>query len=152
MFANSLLAPYCGSNHDFEAVRWLDDAASVASTVILPLRSGGTAFGLLILGSPDAQRFRADMATDFLIHIGETKMEAGRGGLEHLFDDIVLCISELVTTAVEANSSDISLSLQSDAGRIRLSMVDHSDDAPAVLTDSDRRSGEQVQYMTRQTK
>jgi len=57
---------------------------------------------------------------------------AGRGGLEHLFDDIVLCISELVTTAVEANSSDISLSLQSDAGRIRLSMVDHSDDAPAV--------------------
>jgi len=76
MFANSLLAPYCGSNHDFEAVRWLDDAASVASTVILPLRSGGTAFGLLILGSPDAQRFRADMATDFLIHIGETASAA----------------------------------------------------------------------------
>ena len=76
IFANSLLAPYCGSNHDFEAVRWLDDAGSVASTVILPLRCGGTAFGLLILGSPDAQRFRADMATDFLIHIGETASAA----------------------------------------------------------------------------
>jgi uncharacterized protein YigA (DUF484 family) len=76
IFANSLLAPYCGSNHDFEAVRWLDDGASVASTVILPLRCGGAAFGLLILGSPDPQRFRNDMATDFLTHIGETASAA----------------------------------------------------------------------------
>jgi uncharacterized protein YigA (DUF484 family) len=76
LFANSLLAPYCGSNHDFEAVRWLDDAASVASTVILPLRSEGTAFGLLIMGSPDPERFTAHMATDFLIHIGETSSAA----------------------------------------------------------------------------
>jgi uncharacterized protein YigA (DUF484 family) len=75
MFANSLQAPYCGSNHDFEAVRWLEAAATVASTVILPLRAPGpdaSAFGLLILGSPDAQRFTAEMATDFLVHIGET--------------------------------------------------------------------------------
>jgi uncharacterized protein YigA (DUF484 family) len=76
MFANSLLAPYCGSNHDFEAVRWLDDAAAVQSTVILPLRSGESAFGLLILGSPDPQRFTASMATDFLLHIGETASAA----------------------------------------------------------------------------
>ncbi|MDL2353872.1 MAG: DUF484 family protein [Pseudomonadota bacterium] len=76
IFANSLLAPYCGSNHDFEAVRWLDDAAAVQSTVILPLRSGGAAFGLLILGSPDARRFGAEMGTDFLIHIGETASAA----------------------------------------------------------------------------
>lgn len=76
LFANSLLAPYCGSNHDFEAVRWLDDAAAVASTVILPLRSEGSAFGLLIMGSPDPERFTAHMATDFLIHIGETASAA----------------------------------------------------------------------------
>jgi uncharacterized protein YigA (DUF484 family) len=78
MFANSLLAPYCGSNHDFEAVRWLEGAESVASTVILPLRAAGakTAFGLLILGSPDAQRFSASMATDFLVNIGETASAA----------------------------------------------------------------------------
>ncbi len=77
LFANSLLAPYCGSNHDFEAVRWLD-AADVTSTVILPLRgdTGGGAFGLLILGSPDPERFRANMATDFLTHIGETASSA----------------------------------------------------------------------------
>ncbi len=76
LFASSLLAPYCGSNHDFEAVRWLDDAASVASTVILPLRSDGSAFGLLIMGSPDPERFTSTMATDFLIHIGETASAA----------------------------------------------------------------------------
>jgi len=78
MFANSLLAPYCGSNHDFEAARWLDGSESVQSTVILPLRLAGdkAAFGLLILGSPDPQRFSASMATDFLIHIGGTASAA----------------------------------------------------------------------------
>ncbi|NHZ61994.1 DUF484 family protein [Massilia genomosp. 1] len=76
LFANSLLAPYCGSNHDFEAVRWLADAGAVQSTVILPLRSNGSAFGLLILGSPDPQRFTASMGTDFLVHIGETASAA----------------------------------------------------------------------------
>ncbi|MES2264747.1 MAG: DUF484 family protein [Pseudomonadota bacterium] len=75
LFANSLLAPYCGSNNDFEAVRWLDDAAGIQSTVIIPLRKPGSksgAFGLLILGSPDSERFTSLMATDFLVHIGET--------------------------------------------------------------------------------
>ncbi|HEY0063886.1 MAG TPA: DUF484 family protein, partial [Telluria sp.] len=57
-------------------VRWLDDAASVVSTVILPLRSNGNAFGLLIMGSNDPERFTAHMATDFLIHIGETASAA----------------------------------------------------------------------------
>ena len=76
LFAKSLLAPYCGSNHDFEAVRWLDDAASVVSTVIVPLRCDGHAFGLLIMGSPDPERFSAHMATDFLVHIGETASAA----------------------------------------------------------------------------
>lgn len=78
MFADSLQAPYCGSNHDFEAVRWLDAAASVQSTVILPLRAAGAkaAFGLLILGSPDPARFTAGMGTDFLVHIGATASAA----------------------------------------------------------------------------
>ncbi|MFD2365281.1 DUF484 family protein [Pseudoduganella sp. GCM10020061] len=76
LFASSLMAPYCGSNNDFEAVRWLDDAASVQSTVILPLRDGDTAFGLLILGSPDPERFSAGMGTDFLVHIRDTASAA----------------------------------------------------------------------------
>lgn len=79
IFANSLRAPYCGSNHDFEAVRWLDDASAVRSTVILPLTAGGHAFGLLILGSPDPARFTDDMGTAFLTHIGETASVALAG-------------------------------------------------------------------------
>ncbi|RZT05876.1 hypothetical protein SAMN05216319_4827 [Duganella sp. CF402] len=78
IFANSLLAPYCGANKDFEAVRWLDDPAAVVSTVIIPLRKQGDkqAFGLLIMGSQDANRFTSLMATDFLVHIGETSSTA----------------------------------------------------------------------------
>jgi uncharacterized protein YigA (DUF484 family) len=76
LFTSSLRAPYCGPNKDFEAVRWLDDADAVRSTVLLPLRSGGSAFGLLVLGSPDPERFSAGMGTDFLVHIGETASAA----------------------------------------------------------------------------
>jgi uncharacterized protein YigA (DUF484 family) len=84
IFANSLMAPYCGANNDFEAVRWLEDAGHVQSTVIIPLRKPGTSvpggksatFGLLILGSPDSERFTSLMATDFLVHIGETASTA----------------------------------------------------------------------------
>jgi uncharacterized protein YigA (DUF484 family) len=75
LFANGLLAPYCGSNNDFEAVRWLDDAGAMESAVIVALRHPGLkgpAFGLLIMGSPDPERFTSLMATDFLVHIGET--------------------------------------------------------------------------------
>jgi uncharacterized protein YigA (DUF484 family) len=48
------------------------------STVIIPLRKPGDkhAFGLLILGSQDANRFTSLMATDFLVHIGETTSTA----------------------------------------------------------------------------
>jgi uncharacterized protein YigA (DUF484 family) len=76
LFASSLRAPYCGPNKDFEAVSWLDGADAVRSTVLLPLRANGSAFGLLVLGSPDPERFSAAMATDFLVHIGETASTA----------------------------------------------------------------------------
>jgi uncharacterized protein YigA (DUF484 family) len=76
LFTNSLRAPYCGPNKDFEAVRWLGEAGSIRSTALLPLRAGGAAFGLLVLGSPDPERFSASMATDFLVHIGETASTA----------------------------------------------------------------------------
>jgi uncharacterized protein YigA (DUF484 family) len=80
LFANGLRAPYCGPNRDFEAVQWLgsdvDVHPTVRSTVLVPLRAAGSAFGLLVLGSPDAERFSASMATDFLVHIGETASAA----------------------------------------------------------------------------
>ncbi|MFJ1467681.1 DUF484 family protein [Massilia orientalis] len=86
LFASSLRAPYCGPNKDFEAVSWLDGADAVRSTVLLPLRANGGAFGLLVLGSPDPERFSATMATDFLVHIGETASTALSSSLLPLLD------------------------------------------------------------------
>jgi len=75
-FASSLTHPYCGVNSGFEAVSWLPDKAMAMSLALLPLREGaangnGPAFGLLVLASPDHQRFQSGMGTDFLERIGE---------------------------------------------------------------------------------
>lgn len=75
-FASSLTQPYCGVNSGFEAVRWLDDAALALSIALIPLREAavgeaGPAFGMLVLASPDPQRFAAGMGTDFLERIAE---------------------------------------------------------------------------------
>lgn len=78
LFTNSLNAPYCGPNQDFEAASWLEESASVQSVALVPLRldAKGETFGLLVMGSPDPERFTADMATDFLAKIGETSSAA----------------------------------------------------------------------------
>lgn len=78
IFSNGLNAPFCGRNNDFEAATWLEDGASVQSLAMLPLRVGAApeAFGLLVLGSADPGRFTSDMATDFLMKIGETSSAA----------------------------------------------------------------------------
>ncbi|WP_342130547.1 DUF484 family protein [Hydrogenophaga sp. OTU3427] len=72
-FASSLTMPYCGANPGLEASQWLDDPSLAASLALLPLRAGAApkAFGLLVLGSPDPQRFHAGMGTDFLERIAE---------------------------------------------------------------------------------
>jgi uncharacterized protein YigA (DUF484 family) len=78
-FAGSLALPYCGANTGFEAAGWLDDAATVASLAMIPLRNGGLpdgSFGLLVLGSPDPTRYAADMGTEFLMRIGDVASAA----------------------------------------------------------------------------
>ena len=72
-FASSLPVPYCGVNSGFEAVQWLAEPASVMSVAMIQLRRTheDSAFGLLILGSPDPTRYSADMGTDFLARVGE---------------------------------------------------------------------------------
>ncbi|HEX7156574.1 MAG TPA: DUF484 family protein, partial [Burkholderiaceae bacterium] len=72
--ASSMRAPYCGANVDFEAAGWMSvDSADIASLAMIPLRSGTDpdAFGLIVLGSPDASRFDAAMGTAFLARIGD---------------------------------------------------------------------------------
>jgi uncharacterized protein len=72
-FASSLTAPYCGVNSGFEAVSWLPDPAQALSVALIPLRPGKSpqAFGMLVLASPDPERFQSGMGTDFLERIGE---------------------------------------------------------------------------------
>ena len=77
LFAASLSLPYCGVNSGFEAGQWLDEPAQARSMALIPLRANrpgeasGTAFGLLVLASPDPTRYSADMGTEFLVRIGE---------------------------------------------------------------------------------
>ena len=78
-FAASLLQPYCGVNAGFEAAQWLEDPQAAASLALIPLREvpvaegeGATpALGLLVLASPDSQRFASGMGIDFLGRIAE---------------------------------------------------------------------------------
>ena len=75
-FATSLTMPFCGPNLGFEATAWLPQPEVVQSMALLPLREGTIdsttpAFGLLVLGSPDAQRFDATTGTDFLGRMAE---------------------------------------------------------------------------------
>jgi uncharacterized protein YigA (DUF484 family) len=80
-FATSLTEPFCGVNTGLEAINWLPEPQAAVSLAILPLRGlpqagaahGGLApaFGLLVLASPDAQRFNSAMGTDFLARIAE---------------------------------------------------------------------------------
>ena len=77
-FASSLTMPFCGPNLGFEPAAWLaqESGAAAQSLALLPLREGAIdsatpAFGLLVLGSPDPQRFDATMATDFLSRMAE---------------------------------------------------------------------------------
>jgi uncharacterized protein len=76
VLASSLMEPFCGMNTGFEAVSWLPEPLAVTSLALLPLRMGplgstGPAFGMMILASPDAQRFSSDIGTDLLARVAE---------------------------------------------------------------------------------
>lgn len=72
--ATSMAAPFCGSNVGFDAASWMsDDPAAIKSLAMLPLRVGAQpeTFGMLVLGSPDKDRFQITMGTAFLARIAE---------------------------------------------------------------------------------
>ena len=73
IFATSLTTPYCGVNSGFEAVSWLPEPALALSLALIPLRAAPEAqvVGLLVLASPDPERFQSGMGTDFLERLGE---------------------------------------------------------------------------------
>ena len=71
--AQSYASTFVGASSGIEAVNWLQVPAQAASVALLPLRltKGAAPFGLLVLASPDAQRFHSGMGTDFLDHLAE---------------------------------------------------------------------------------
>jgi uncharacterized protein len=85
LFANRLSSPYCGQNTgvSVDLVEWLqaDHAESTTpqgapvSIACMALRAPyhekADAFGLLVIGSPDPNRFHDQMANDFLLRIGK---------------------------------------------------------------------------------
>ena len=69
---DSLEQPHCGPNRGFEVVNRLPGAgADTQSIALLPLRvrEDPATFGLIVLGSPDPERFRSGMGTVFLERI-----------------------------------------------------------------------------------
>jgi uncharacterized protein YigA (DUF484 family) len=69
----SYTSPFVGAGAGLDVVQWLQTPAQAASVALLPLRltKGSVPFGLLVLASPDAQRFHSGVGTDFLEHLAE---------------------------------------------------------------------------------
>lgn len=73
--AQTLHPPYCGPRQPHAAAAaWLRSTPPVESIALLPLRRrpDAPAFGLLVLGASDNERFRPDLGTDFLARIAAT--------------------------------------------------------------------------------
>jgi uncharacterized protein len=88
-YVTSLDGPCCGLDDGFDPSLWLGAQTSdIASAALLPLRlqKGARPFGLLVLASPDPQRFHAGMATDFL---------------EDMSDMVVAAMSRLLATTAQ---------------------------------------------------
>jgi uncharacterized protein YigA (DUF484 family) len=71
-------SPFVGASAGLDPVQWLQEPAQAASVALLPLRltKDQAPFGLLVLASPDTQRFHSGMGTDFLEHLAELCSEA----------------------------------------------------------------------------
>jgi uncharacterized protein YigA (DUF484 family) len=76
-FAATLKRPYCGAGSGPDVLAWFGDrGGNVRSLALVALRSGPATFGLLALGSEEAQRFYPEMGTLYLERIGEVAASA----------------------------------------------------------------------------
>ncbi len=80
--AGDLPRPYCGVPHNDEVLSWFGEAAPrLRSVCLVPLLRDKTPFGLLALGSEEAQRFYPEMGTLYVTRIGELVAAAVLGEL-----------------------------------------------------------------------
>ena len=83
-WVDQLAVPYCGPPVQQEIIQCMAQPSSVRSMAVLALRQPqGKPLGLLAFGSPDPDHYRADMATDILVRIGQLASAA----LERLSDN-----------------------------------------------------------------
>lgn len=69
--AQSMLHPYCGPGTDNEIKQWFgEDAKYLQSFAIIPLKKQ-LCFGLLVMASPEVERFFPDMGTLYLERLGD---------------------------------------------------------------------------------
>lgn len=69
--AQNQAQPYCGPYINDEMLAWLPGQPVLQSFASVALRVDGAAFGVLLIGSDDAERFTRDMQTQYLAQIGE---------------------------------------------------------------------------------
>jgi len=90
-FAETLHTPYVGMNQNFEAVKWLLEPSAAHSVAMVALRAtrvqdtpqtavNQPVIGLLVMASPDAQRYHEGMGTAFIERLGDLASAA----LSHL--------------------------------------------------------------------
>jgi len=90
-FAETLSTPYVGMNQNFEAVKWLLEPSAAQSVAMVALRATQAddtpqtatkqpVIGLLVMASPDAQRYHEGMGTAFIERLGDLASAA----LSHL--------------------------------------------------------------------
>ena len=90
-FAETLSTPYVGMNQSFEAVKWLLEPSAAQSVAMVALRATRAddtpqtatkqpVIGLLVMASPDAQRYHEGMGTAFIERLGDLASAA----LSHL--------------------------------------------------------------------
>ncbi|MFN4148399.1 MAG: DUF484 family protein [Rhodocyclaceae bacterium] len=71
-YVRNLKRPYCGAGNGSEILDWFgEEGGEIRSIAIVPLRDEETTFGLIALGSEEAERFYAEMGTLYLERIGE---------------------------------------------------------------------------------
>ena len=69
-YANALTTPYCGNDTKLTAASWLKRPPASFAVLALRPAPNAPAFGMLVLGSEDAERFAPDMGRAFLQTVG----------------------------------------------------------------------------------
>ena len=71
-FAGDMHRPYCGPANHSEVLGWFGESAPhLRSMALIPLRRDAQVFGMLALGTEDAERFFPEMGTLYVERIGD---------------------------------------------------------------------------------